>query len=201
MTWTPTGATLVGPQGPAGADGSDADVTTHEGASDPHPQYLTQTEGDARYPLSSAVAELIRDTIGTALVQGASIGITVNDAGDTITIAVVPQPVYAAPRSLGNATGAVNTDCSVAGDAVYTLTGDATFTPTGTNDGRMVLIKGKASGAQRIMSLPTSVKLATTGGPTSRSLTVPTGDMGQFAISYDALAAAWLLHSAQVFDL
>ena len=40
----PQGAT--GPQGPAG---SDADVTAHEAAPDPHPQYLTQTEGDGRY--------------------------------------------------------------------------------------------------------------------------------------------------------
>jgi lysophospholipase L1-like esterase len=31
-------------------------------------------------------AEVVRDTIGTALVQGTNIGISVNDAGDTITI-------------------------------------------------------------------------------------------------------------------
>lgn len=30
--------------GPPGADGSDADVTAHEGASDPHPQYTTAAE-------------------------------------------------------------------------------------------------------------------------------------------------------------
>jgi hypothetical protein len=30
-------------------------ITAHEAASDPHPQYLTQTEGDARYALESAI--------------------------------------------------------------------------------------------------------------------------------------------------
>jgi hypothetical protein len=39
--------------------------------------------------LSAAdLAELIRDTIGTALLEGANIDLTVNDAGDTITVAV-----------------------------------------------------------------------------------------------------------------
>ena len=36
---------------------------------------------------TSAAPELIRDTIGTALVAGSNVTITVNDAGDTITIA------------------------------------------------------------------------------------------------------------------
>lgn len=42
MAWTSRGSI----RGPAG---SDANVTAHEGATDPHPQYLTQAEGDARY--------------------------------------------------------------------------------------------------------------------------------------------------------
>jgi len=37
--------------------------------------------------LDAALAEFIRDTIGTALVAGSNVTITVNDAGDTITIA------------------------------------------------------------------------------------------------------------------
>jgi hypothetical protein len=47
-------------------------------ADDDHPQYL----------LTSAAAELIRDTIGAALVAGTGVTLTVNDAGDTITIAI-----------------------------------------------------------------------------------------------------------------
>lgn len=33
----------------AGATAAAAAITVHDAASDPHPQYLTQTEGDARY--------------------------------------------------------------------------------------------------------------------------------------------------------
>lgn len=40
-----------------------------------------------------ATAEIIRDTIGAALVQAAGITITVNDAGDTITIAADPEVI------------------------------------------------------------------------------------------------------------
>lgn len=46
----------------------------------------TATVADAALPTSSA-AELIRDTMGTALVAGSNVTITPNDAGDTITIA------------------------------------------------------------------------------------------------------------------
>lgn len=46
---------------------------------------------DAALPLAAA-AELIRDTIGAALVAGAGVSIVVNDAGDTITINSTPSP-------------------------------------------------------------------------------------------------------------
>jgi hypothetical protein len=36
------------------ADRGSTAVATHEGLGDPHPQYLTQAEGDTRYPLASA---------------------------------------------------------------------------------------------------------------------------------------------------
>lgn len=64
----------VGVPGPPG-DASTA-VATHEAASDPHPQYLTQSEGDARYPLKTAVytkseADTAVDARFTALVNAA----------------------------------------------------------------------------------------------------------------------------------
>jgi hypothetical protein len=40
MAWE----TITNITGPPGADGSDADVTGHEAASDPHPQYMTSAE-------------------------------------------------------------------------------------------------------------------------------------------------------------
>ncbi len=54
-----------------------AAVSAHAAAANPHTVYL----------LSSAAPELIRDTIGTALVAGANVTITPNDAGDTIAVA------------------------------------------------------------------------------------------------------------------
>jgi hypothetical protein len=44
---------------------------------------------------TSAAPELIRDTIGTALVAGTNITLTVNDAGDTITVADTVSPIAA----------------------------------------------------------------------------------------------------------
>jgi hypothetical protein len=63
------------------AGGAGGGVTDHGAltglADNDHPQYA----------LASTLAETVRDTIGSALVAGANITITVNDAGDTITIA------------------------------------------------------------------------------------------------------------------
>jgi hypothetical protein len=42
---------------------------------------------------TSAAPELIRDTVGTALVAGTNTTITVNDAGDTITISDTVSPI------------------------------------------------------------------------------------------------------------
>ena len=47
----------------------------------------------ASYVTTAAAAELIRDTMGTALVAGANVTVTVNDAGDTITIAAFPSGI------------------------------------------------------------------------------------------------------------
>lgn len=43
---------------------------------------------------SATDAEFIRDTMGTALVQGANVTITVNDAGDTITVAAAAVALH-----------------------------------------------------------------------------------------------------------
>lgn len=159
-----------------------------------------QTALDAKLD-TSAAAELIRDTIGTALVEGNAIDITVNDGGDTITIAMVPTAVYATPRTSSSVSTATNVDGTVAGDAQYTITANVTFTPTGTPDGRMMLIWVKASGATRVASVAGTVELPTSGGPTSRDLSIPSGDLGVFAVSYTTFAGTWMLMSAEVFDL
>jgi hypothetical protein len=48
---------------------------------------VTPAGAAATYTPTTALAELIRDTIGTALVAGSNVTITVNDGADTITIA------------------------------------------------------------------------------------------------------------------
>lgn len=75
MPWSKDG-NIRGPQGPTGSPGSDANVTAHEGAADPHPGYLTQTEGDARYRRTAVAlvdadipAEIARDAEVTAAIS------------------------------------------------------------------------------------------------------------------------------------
>lgn len=67
-------------------------IAAHLAAGDPHPQYLTQAEGDALYdPLGAAAAvsaftdEKAQDAVGTILTDTATIDFTYNDAGNTIT--------------------------------------------------------------------------------------------------------------------
>lgn len=69
------------------AGGVAIDLADHEAAVDPHPQYLTQAEGDARYPLSSQLTELTQDTIASTLIAGSNITLTYDDPGNTLTIA------------------------------------------------------------------------------------------------------------------
>ncbi|MFA9201958.1 MAG: hypothetical protein ACEQSC_00200, partial [Candidatus Nanopelagicaceae bacterium] len=63
-----------------------AAIAAHAAASDPHPTYLTQTEGDARYPQTSALSETIDDRVAALLVAGSNITLTYNDAAGTLTI-------------------------------------------------------------------------------------------------------------------
>lgn len=76
----------------------------------------------------AALAEVIRDTMGTALVAGANVTITVNDGADTITVAVpnaVPSTLVDAKGDLLVAT-ADNTLARVpVGTAGQVLTADA----------------------------------------------------------------------------
>lgn len=98
----------------------------------------------------TAAPELIRDTMGTALVAGSNITLTVDDAGDTITIAaalnaagvglgsvtndaqtkaaIVPNTVPAAGQVLvGNAGGTAYAPVAMSGDATLASTGALTL--------------------------------------------------------------------------
>lgn len=106
-----------------------------------------------------------------------------------------PAAVPVAPRTM-SATTTASVDGAVAGDMQITATGDTVITPTGTPNGRMMIVEVLASGAQRIPSVATSVALST--GITTRSLTVPINMVGIFGLRYSALAASWILISAAV---
>ena len=105
--------------------------------------------------------------------------------------------VYAAPRT-ASATTTYSADGTVAGDVQLTCTGDTVITPTGTPNGRMLVIEALASGAQRTLAVAAGVLLPTTGGPTSRSLTVPLNSIGIFGLRYSSLRGGWVLLVASV---
>ncbi len=111
--------------------------------------------------------------------------------GHTHTAAAVPVP----PRTM-SAAATASVDGAVAGDMQITCTGDTVITPTGTPDGRMLLVECLASGAQRVPSVATSVRL--NGNVPSRSLTVPAGRVGIFGLRYSSLAGGWLLMAADI---
>lgn len=58
MAWSPI-SDLTGPQGEQGPAGSDADVTAHEAAADPHPQYHNDARGDGRYYTQTMADDLL----------------------------------------------------------------------------------------------------------------------------------------------
>ena len=63
------------------------DAAAHAADTDPHPVYLTQTEGNALYQALASLAESIDDRVAALLVAGANITLTYNDASNTLTIA------------------------------------------------------------------------------------------------------------------
>jgi hypothetical protein len=72
-------------------DGGAAAVTTHEGASDPHPEYLTQTEGDALYApitVTQYTDEMAQDAAASLFTTATHDGVSVvyTDAGGTLAI-------------------------------------------------------------------------------------------------------------------
>ena len=74
-----------------GSLATDAELAAHVAAADPHTGYV----------LESTAAELIRDTVGTALVAGAGLVIAPDDPGNTIIISsTVPVSAQAGAYTL-----------------------------------------------------------------------------------------------------
>lgn len=91
---------------------------------------LDRLENGAAAALAAADApELIRDTIGATLVQGANVTITPNDAGDTIAIAAATSGASGIPATIVDAQG----------DLVGASAADvAVRVPAGTVDGQVL---------------------------------------------------------------
>lgn len=106
-----------------------------------------------------------------------------------------PAAVYATPRT-ASASSSYTADGTLAGDIQLTCTGNTVITPSGTPNGRMMIVEALASGGQRTPSVPSTVMLTT--GITSRSLTVPQDKVGLFGLRYSTLAGTWLLAAASV---
>lgn len=108
-----------------------------------------------------------------------------------------PNPLLAAvptaPRT-ATASATYSVDGTAVGDMHLTCTGDTVVTPTGTPNGRMMLLVCLASGGDRSPSIAGSVaKLA---GVPSRTLTVPSGQVGVFGLGH--MFGAWTLMAADV---
>lgn len=107
-------------------------------------------------------------------------------------------PVLTAPRT-DSATSTYSADATVAGDIQLTCTGNTVITPSGTPNGRMLLVECLASGGARTVSVASGVALPASGGPTSRSLALTSGQVGVFGLRYSTLDSTWWLMSAEVF--
>lgn len=92
-----------------------AAVLAHEGKTDPHPQYLTQAEGDARYDALGAAAALVIDSIADADTTHAPSRNAVFDAlalkaplqspGFTVSVGFNGSPPIAKPTVSGSRGG------------------------------------------------------------------------------------------------
>lgn len=143
---------------------------------------------NSRTPTAHAASHA---TAGSDPVTPAAIGAATS--GHTHSAAAV----YAAPRDGGTVSTAQNVDGTLAGDAYYVVTANVVFTPTGSPLGRRMVIKAQASGASRTPSL-SGVTLPASGGPTSLSQALTTGQTVSWALEYCPLEAAWILNAVQV---
>lgn len=86
---------------------------------------------------TSSAPELIRDTMGTALVAGSNVTITVSDPSDTITIASsVTSAVYDPLDTIAASGTSTSANISTYGVVDITLTGNCTISITGPTAGQ-----------------------------------------------------------------
>lgn len=105
---------------------------------------------------TSTAPELIRDTMGTALVAGTNVTITPNDGSDTITI-VSSTPVKPHPPVTLTDAATVATDASLGTHFRVTIAGNRSLgAPTNPTDGQVCVWEVTASGSTRTLDLSTA---------------------------------------------
>jgi hypothetical protein len=150
----------------------DTPGTTHfeaAGAVSTHSADTTSVHGIAdtsALVTTSSAPELIRDTIGTALVEGANVDITVNDAGDSITIAALQSDPLTTV-----ATSGASQSISVASYGVVdlTLTANCALTLTGATAGTawsITFILRQDGTGSRTVTWPSGTDWAAATAPT-----------------------------------
>jgi hypothetical protein len=139
-------------------------IADHEAALDPHPQYLTETEANGLYDalgaasaaqafsiqranhtgtqLASTISdftEASQDAVGAALTDTASVDLTYNDAGNTISAAVIPSGVdhnallnYVANRHIDHSAVNINAGTGLTGGGDITATRTISMPNVGT---------------------------------------------------------------------
>ncbi len=181
----PTGMTgATGATGPQGSPGSDADVTAHEAALDPHPQYTTAAEAASAAPVQSVAGRTGAVTLahgdvaglGTAATRNVGTGSGDVAAGNAAAVAVAAV-VGAAPAGLDTlaeiaaAIGndpAYSTTVATALDARQPLDSDlsAIAALTTTTFGRSLLVLATAAAARTALELGTAATATVGTGAT-----------------------------------
>lgn len=124
-------------------------IATHEAAGDPHPQYLTQAEGDARYGAIANIYtdEKVDDRVALLIQNGTGITWTYNDAAGTLTPSV--SITQYTDEMAQDAVGAVLTDSGTIdftyNDAGNTITAAVITQMSVTSDASGVKLSGDAA--------------------------------------------------------
>lgn len=74
-------------------------------------------------------------------------------------------------------------------------TGNLTLTPSGSTDGQVLRVNVLASGGQRTVTFATAVR---TSSALTRTLVIPSGQIGIISLEYSSLIGAWVLTAATV---
>lgn len=147
----------------------------------------TQVTGGSAYDYTAAqIAEYIRDTIGTALVAGPNVTVTVSDGSDTITLGAAPTVVALTDGAT------VTLDASLGRTFRVTLGGNRTLAITNPTDGQVIELEIIQDGTgSRTLTLPASVRFSTTAPSSLYVLSTTAAKRDYLTLKYNSAATKW----------